>query len=260
MKKNLLFAAIMLFATTSIFAQSEQTVVIKEKGDGNERITVVEKIFHNEMLYDALPNLYYSYLDMRTSAFGPEANVPLRSSSFEWGLYNSTPVFITKGGHFGMSTGFGISNSYNFFTQDQVLRLDEERKAFFQSLNVYSSEEDHGPVNNFAHRSFLRYWSLRVPLMFQYQWKIQSTNTPMAIAAGAEFEWRFGVRSFARYGGAKHTITDNLDYNPIGFNALVSLVFDDSVIFFRMGLTDMFTVKDSSDIYQMAIGFGCKID
>ncbi len=264
MKRFTIFAAILLFATTSIFAQSEKTVIIKENKDGEEKVTVVERWFHNNKMVGALPDLYYSYLNLRDGAFGPEANIPLRSSSFEWGIYSVEPIFCTPGHHFGISSGFGISNAYNYFSHDIVLRVDADRDAYFQSLNAYSSEEGNGPTNNYAHRSFLRYWSLRVPVMLQLQWQIQ--NTPMALAAGAEVELRFGVRSFARYGGAKHKVTDNLDYNPWGVNALFSLNFDNSIIFFRMNLTEMFKVKDmvtpdtNIGLYQMAIGFGFKFD
>ena len=259
----------MLFATANIFAQTERTTVItKDKvvttttNDDDGSVTIVEKIFRNTTLHDPLPTLYYSYLNMYQSTFGPAANVPIRSSSFEWGFYFTSPVVHTWNNHFGISTGLGISNAYNFFSHDQVLNVDPERHAYFEPLNVYSSIDGHGPENNYAHRSFLRYWSLRLPVMLQLQWYLD--NSPMQIAAGAEFEWRFGMRSFARYGGAKHTISDNLDYSPIGFNILFSLVFDDAVIFFRSGLTDMLKINDlknnPTDMYQMSLGFGFNFD
>ena len=262
MKKHLLFAAFMLFATASVFAQkTERTIIIREGNDNDEKVTVIERIFSSK-LHQTLPDLYYGKLNMYSGPFGPEAHVPLRSSSFEWGTYNQHTIFVTKDNHFGMAWGLGISNSYNYFSHDRVLRLDDDGKAYFQSLNEYSSEDGNGPVNNYAHRSFLRYWSLRLPLMVQVQWEIN--DTPIAIAAGVEAEWRFGVRSFARYGGSKHTITSSLDYNPVGLNALFSISGDDGVIFARFGLTDFFSVKDNwddnSNIYQMAIGFGFNFD
>lgn len=261
MKKQFFLAAL-LFLSAGIFAQStsrsvsqsEKITIVRSNDDCDEKITIVNRIFHNVKLVDPLPDLYYSYLNMMTGTFGLEANIPLRSSSFEWGFYSTTPVFCTRDGHFGMATGFGISNAYNFFTHDKVLKVDDNREAYIESLNVYSSIEGHGPANNFAHRSYLRYWSLRLPVMFEFQWRIN--GTPLALAAGCELEWRFGMRSFARYGGAKHTITDSLNYSPIGFNALFSFVFKDTVIFFRSGLTEMLNVKDCGDIYQMSIGFG----
>ena len=262
MKKFTILAALMLLATAGLFAQkSEKTIIIREGNDGDEKVTIVEKIFSCK-LHQTLPDLYYGKLNMYNGPFGPEAHVSLRSSSFEWGAYNQHTIFITKDSHFGMSWGLGISNSYNYFSHDLVLRLDENNKACFQSLWDYSGEPDNGPQNHYAHRSFLRYWSLRLPLLMQVQWEIN--DTPLAIAAGVEAEWRFGVRSFARYGGSKHTITNSLDYNPVGLNALFSIAGDDGVIFARFGLTDFFSVKDNwgdySNMYQMSIGFGFNFD
>lgn len=262
MKKHLLFAAFMLFATASLFAQkTEKTVIIREGKEGDAKVTVIEKIFKSE-LHQTLPDLYYGYLNLLSGSFGPEAYVPLRSSSFEWGTYNQHTIFMEKSGHFGMSWGLGISNSYNYFSHDVVLRKNDDGKAYFQLLDDYSQLEGNGPRNAYAHRSFLRYWSLRLPIMMQVQWDIN--GTPLAVAAGVEAEWRFGVRSFARYGGAKHTITDALDYSPVGLNAIVSLAGDDGVIFARFGLTDFFGVYDTrgnySNMYQMTIGFGFNFD
>ena len=262
MKKSTLFAVFMLFATASVFAQkSDKTIIIREGHDGDEKVTIVEKIFTSK-LHQTLPDLYYGYLGLNTGSFGPGANIPTRSSSFEWGTYNQHTIFITKGGHFGMNYGLGISNSYNFFDHDMVLRKDADGKAYFQLLNEYSSENGNGPVNNYAHRSFLRYWSLRLPILLQVQGEIN--GTPIALAAGVEGEWRFGVRSFARYGGSKHTITNSLDYSPIGVNALFALSAGDLILFSRFGLTDFFNVKDTNgnykDMYQMTIGIGLNFD
>jgi hypothetical protein len=269
MKRHLLLAAVMLLATANIFAQTETTTVITNdrvvttttKGDDGS-VTIVERVFRNRNMHDPLPTLYYSYLNMFDGTFGPTASVPIRSSSFEWGFYFTSPVVHTWNNHFGISTGLGISNAYNFFSHNQVLNTDPDHLAYFEPLIDYSSVDAHGPANNDAHRSFLRYWSLRLPVMLQLQWNLD--NAPMQIAAGAEFEWRFGMRSFARYGGAKHTISDNLDYSPVGFNILFSLVFDNAVIFFRSGLTDMMKIKDlnghNTNVYQMSLGFGFNFD
>ena len=261
MKKHLLIAALMLFASASVFAQKSEKTVIVKNHDGKEKVTIVEKLLNDELL-DPLPDLYYSHLNIREGVFGAEANVPLRSSSFEWGIYSMDQVFCTKGGHFGLTSGFGISNSYNFFDHNTVLRVDENNDAYFQPLITYSSEEGYGPATNFAHRSFLRYWSFRLPVMIQGQWLIN--NVPLVVAAGAEIELRCGMRSFAKYGGSKHTISDNLKYEQWGLNALFSVRADNTVLFVRVGLTNMLTITDASgkkiDMCQASLGLGFNID
>ena len=261
MKKHLLFAAFMLLATAGLFAQTEKTVIIRQNNDGDENVTIIKRVFQSK-LHQTLPEWYYGNLNMYSGQFGPEANLPLRSSSFEWGTYNQHTLFMERSGHFGMSWGVGLSNSYNYFSHNVVLRLDSEGKAYFQLLDDYSQENGNGPRNANAHRTFLRYWSLRLPILLQVQ--IDVNNTPVALAAGVEGEWRFGVRSFARYGGSKHTITNSLDYSPIGLNALFAFSAGDFVLFTRFGLTDFFNVKDTKgeykDMYQMTIGIGFNFD
>ena len=264
MKKLTILAAFMLLATASVIAQTEKTtVIIKETDEGKETTTIVEKFFTSR-LQQTLPDLYYGYLNLCNEPFGPEANIPLRSSAFEWGTYNQHTIFCTKGGHFGMTWGFGISNSYNLFSHDVVLRTDSEdgNKAIFESLWNYSNKDGYGPDNHYAHRSYLRYWSLRLPLMLQTQCNVN--GTPLALAAGVEAEWRFGVRSFARYGGSKHSIASNFDYNPLSLNAIVSLAGDDGVLFARVGLTEFMQAYDNDynfkDLYQITIGFGFNFD
>lgn len=264
MKRLTLLSVFLLLATAGVFAQSEVTTVTITKDNGNgekETKTFVERLI-NDQLYDPLPDLYYSYLDMRDGAFGQQANVPLRSSSFEWGFYSMDQIFCTENGRFGMTSGLGLSNSYNYFTHDQVLKLNEDGVACFQNLLDYSQEDGNGPVSGSAYRTFLRYWSLRLPMMFQFQWIVG--NKPVSLALGAEFELRFGVRSFARYGGSKHTISSNLNYEPVGFNALASFRADDAIVFVRFGLTDMLSIIDTNgnkiDACQMAIGFGFNLD
>ena len=260
MKKFTILAVFMLLATIGVFAQSKTTVIIKED-DGTT--TFVERWTHDK-IHSPLPSWYYAFLNMFQSPFGPSADVPLRSSqiftSFEWGTYGTHSVYATHNSRFGISTGLGLSNSYNFFSKDKVLRIDDDRNAYFQSLYDYSSETNNGPVSFTAYRSYLRYWSLRLPVMFQLQWdNIGPEKETLVFAIGAELEWRFAARSFARY-GSKHLITDDLNYNGIGCNALCSVGFDNISLFLRTGLTDMLSIKDGDNLYQFSLGIGFTFD
>ena len=72
MKRFTILAAFMLFATASVFAQREKTIIIRENNDGDEKVTIVEKVFQSR-LHQTLPDLYYGYLNMYNGTFGPEA-------------------------------------------------------------------------------------------------------------------------------------------------------------------------------------------
>jgi|GEM_PF-1335119 len=212
----------------------------------------------NNRLQQPLPKLYFAHLEMTDGFFGHSADgMHQRPSSFEWGHYSSTTIFCTKGGHFGMATGLGISNSYNYFSHDVVFKPEGNNSVVFQPLSEYSLENG-GQEFTHAHRSFLRYWSLRLPLTMQLQFNVN--HGYLTFSAGAELEWRFGVRSFARYGGSKHTISKDLDYNPIGLNALFQVGYSSVIVFTRMGVTQMFNNQDIMDIYQLSVGIGWNFD
>lgn len=212
----------------------------------------------NKDLHQALPSLYFAHIEMLDGAFGSFAgDMHQRPSSWEWGIYSPTTIYCTENGRFGFATGWGISNSYNYFQHDWVLAMVDNNSEFM-TLHDYSSEEGHGPVNDLAHRTFLRYWSLRIPATMQLQFVINRSY--LTFSAGAELEWRIGVRSFARYGGLKHTVSDNLDYNPIGVNAMFQVGYEGVILFARTNLTDFFNSKNLDDKHQLAVGIGFNFD
>jgi len=206
-------------------------------------------------LAQPFPHLYFSHLEFSDGAFGGFIDMHNRPASFEWGHYSPVTIFCTKGGHFGMATGLGISNSYNFLYGDYVMIMDDG-KIKIETLSDYTN----GQFNK-AKKSYLRYWSLRLPLTAQLQWKLGRDY--MTLSAGAELEWRFGMRSFARYDGAKRTISDDLNYNAIGCNALLQVGYGGCLVFGRVGLIDMFTLEKQNPVWdacQISIGIGYNFD
>lgn len=206
----------------------------------------------NHDLKAPLPHLYFAHLEMTDGSFGTFAQMHQRSSSFEWGMYSPTTIYCTEDGHFGFATALGFSNSYHFFSNDYVMAM-QDGNATMMTLSDYTGGQYTG-----TGKSFLRYWSLRVPLMMQVQFNVN--RSPLTFSAGAEVEWRFWARSFARYDGAKHKISDDLDYNAIGLNALFQVGYDGFILFTRMGLTEMFNSKNLNDIYQLTVGIGFNFD
>lgn len=205
-------------------------------------------------LKQPLPSLYFSHLEFSNSD-GTLIDMHNRPSSFEWGGYSPITILCTKGGHFGVSTGFGISNSYNFLYGDYVMMMDKG-KVKIEELSVYTE----GRFEK-ANKSFLRYWSLRLPVMSQLQWKVGREY--LSISAGAELEWRFWMRSFARYDGAKRTISDDLNYRAIGCNALLQIGYGGCIVFGRIGLTELFTLEEQNPVWnacQVSVGIGYNFD
>lgn len=218
----------------------------------NTTVVKTKSRWFNHDLKNPFPHLYFAHLEMTDGSFGTFAQIHQRSSSFEWGMYSPTTIFCTKDGHFGMATALGFSNSYNFFNHDYVMAM-QDGDATMMTLSDYT-EGQHTSTG----KSFLRYWSLRIPLSMQLQFNV--CRSPLTFSAGAELEWRFWVRSFARYDGAKHKISDDLDYNAIGLNALFQVGYNGIIVFTRMGLTEMFNSHNLKDIYQLSVGIGFNFD
>lgn len=235
-------------------------VTIKVPFSGGKEITyhdgdsvVIEKSCRkrsHRRLSQTLPILYFNYINIADGAFGAKTNlIPQRPVSIEWGMYLPVTIFKTgKKTVFGMATGLGFSNSYNHFDTRYVLKNDVTGKA-----NIFTLAEHTDGRFVDASKSYLRYWSFRLPLTMQLQWKVGKRS--LSVSAGAEVEWRFGMRSFAKYDGAKRNIEDKLNYKPFGCNALFQVGYGGVILFTRFGLTDMFG-SEAFKANQFTAGIG----
>lgn len=236
---------------------NERTMTIKMPFGGKETYTydgmTVKKSSrkHRRHLEQQLPILYFNYMNISNGDFGSSSPyIEQRPVSFEWGMYKPMTIFSTGNRTvFGMATGFGFSNSYNQFDTKYVMAKNENGDMAMRTL----AEHTAGQFDD-ASKSYLRYWSFRLPLTMQLQWKVG--GEPLTVSAGAEVEWRVGMRSFAKYDGAKRTICDKVNYNPFGCNAIVQVGYAGVIIFSRMGLTDMFDSPNLGSAYQFTAGIG----
>lgn len=236
---------------------NERTMTIKMPFGGKETYTydgmTVKKSSrkHRRHLEQQLPILYFNYMNISNGDFGSSSPyIEQRPVSFEWGMYFPMTIFSTGNRTvFGMATGLGFSNSYNQFDTKYVMAKDENGDMEMKTLADHTA----GQFDD-ASKSYLRYWSFRLPLTMQLQWKVG--GEPLTVSAGAEVEWRVGMRSFAKYDGAKRTICDKVNYNPFGCNAIVQVGYAGVIIFSRMGLTDMFDSPNLGSAYQFTAGIG----
>ncbi|MBP9995450.1 MAG: hypothetical protein KBT67_11055 [bacterium] len=224
----------------------------KEKDvEGNDSVSAKKSTRNHPRLRQKLPILYFNYMNISNGDFGSSSPyIEQRPVSFEWGMYKPMTIFsVGNRTVFGMATGFGFSNSYNQFDTKYVMAKNENGDMAMRTL----AEHTAGQFDD-ASKSYLRYWSFRLPLTMQLQWKVG--GEPLTVSAGAEVEWRVGMRSFAKYDGAKRTICDKVNYNPFGCNAIVQVGYAGVIIFSRMGLTDMFDSPNLGSAYQFTAGIG----
>ena len=240
---------------------NESDVIVLEKSLDNyakeleDNVKKTKKTYKINTFYANYPSIYYAYSQMYDNPWNlASKSISQRPISFEWGSYLfSTAMCYNKSRTLGLTAAIGFSNTYNYLNNKMVLASDNGIPYVYDFDNsgeiIPSEFNDRSSVD----KSFIRYWSVRLPISVQIQWRLGYNK--MALSAGPEFEWRFAMRSFARYDGSKHTLSKDLNYNPLGINALVALSYDDVVIFGRMGLTSMFASELNTFQFNIGLGF-----
>lgn len=225
----------------------KQNVVVKETEDNQKQYKI--KCFN-----PAYPNIYYSFSQMYDDSFMFESSAfSQRPNSFEWGMYLfDQELCYNKSRTLGLVTALGISNTYNFFNNKTVFATDNGT-PYIYNFNDGGEIVPEGMSNRtYVDKSYLRYWSLRLPVSLQIQWRL--SYKVMALSVGPELEWRFGMRSKVKYDGEKHVVANDINYNPLGVNILTTLKFQDFILFGRFGLTKMF--GSTLNAVPFYVGFG----
>lgn len=211
------------------------------------------------------PTIYYAYSMMvgypMTQSLNYYASMT-RSNSFEWGSYLiQYDIWHNKQNTIGLTTALGFSNAY-YYSYYILGTTTTENSNNFTYFYHPGNLADNNPIPDGMPYTFVpttitggyfRYWSLRMPVSFQTQWRVG--NNKMAFSIGAEIEWRFAMKSFAYLDNSKYMIADNLAYDPFGVNALAVISFKDFVIIGRAGLTYLFN-QHNSCIRTMPVNIG----
>ena len=200
-----------------------------------------------------LPAIYFGFSQLNpTGTLNTTEALSQKSTSYEWGMYLfSWNGDFTNDHKFGCSLNLGFSRTSIRFRDNNALLKNENGELFFDNYNP-EVELD---------KSWLRYWSIRMPLMVGYQ----SRNAKFSLSAGAELEWRLGALSRVKYNGSKHTVVNDPDIEALGVNLLFCAGFKDFCVIGRLGVTDLMKLKYSSRThgqdfglapFMIGVGFG----
>ncbi len=213
------------------------------------------------------PNIYYAYSAMIGFPFSDYSlNFNLqKANSFEWGMYLfQYDICHNKRKTIGLTTALGFSNTYFFSSYILGTTTNDNSSNYTYFYRPNDSGEEGNPIPdglsdvNALEKfddGYYRYWSLRLPVSVQFQWRVGGNR--MAFSFGPEFEWRFAMKSFTYLNNDKLTVSNNLAYNPFGVNALAMLNFKNLVIFGRTGLTHLFNQDNSHiNVTPFNIGIG----
>ena len=172
--------------------------------------------------------------------------VPLNEAkSWEWGVMLPLDgVAIGHSNHFGVGTAFGFGRTtYKFANTNCFLTDPSTRTTYF------------GETGDDWNETWLRYWTLRVPVMLEYS----TSHDGFFVGVGPELEYRFAPSSRGRADGMKKSavITQDLDFHPLGVNLLGQIGFGDFSVMARASLIELFAHSTyNTEVMPVSIVFG----
>lgn len=219
-------------------------------GRSIERTTIVSVPFvkkrKNIYAFDPhYPTVYFGFNKLGGKTFRYSTEVPqIASKSWEWGInFFTGGIAITNDNHWGVTSAFGIAR--------MVYKLDNNYG--FEKIDGITVYKPAAEGINYQ-KSWLRYWAFRLPVSLEWQTKFGSRRA--FIAAGPELEWRVGIKSRAKYNGDKHTLSSNLNANPLGVNLLLQAGYSNFAINARFALTPLFEKNKGPELYPASLGIG----
>ena len=194
--------------------------------------------------------IYLGWTELSSSDFDLNA-----ASSWEWGFSLFDFHAWNRRETFGVSSHLILSRSSYRLRGDDAFHLADDGDVIID--DVLKTRTDN-PISYSKQR--LIHWSWRVPVMLNFQTRHRWGQSPFRVSTGAEFELRHHIRSRAKVGSDKkyYLCRRDMNINPIGCSALVSIGTDDFSIFGRYLLTDYFksnTRNIQAEAFMVGINF-----
>ena len=265
----------------TIVESHSDTILIK-RGDKNLRIKIYEEMTDGErprseeifsgVYVDYLDEEQNSFLDMlpfvpqkkksnnfdahypffylafgrgADNAFSYSSRYPQRrGKSIDWGfnIYNSE-IQLDKKSNWGLTWAVGFAYSRYAFDINSALEKVDGNVVWLPAAEGVDYQ-----------KSWMRYWSFRVPICLEWQKKVRKHD--FYLAAGPEVELRFAMKSKVKYDGHEHTLTNNPNGNVLGANLMVQAGYGCLSFIGRFGLTPLMDKKRAPQLYHSSIGFG----
>ncbi len=213
-----------------------------------QRFTIAVPFVKKKNKYSFEPHaagLYLGYSSLYGNrSFGDANNLSLNASrSWEIGinLFEGS-LALTRDRHWAITTALGWGyTSY---------RLDSN--SAFQEIDGVTVNVP-APDGATFDKSRLRYNFLRLPIAIEWQQRVNG-HGPIFLSAGAEVEWRYGIKSKAKVNGDSKTIDSGLNARPLGINLLVQGGFSNIGAYARYATSSMFEKNKGPELYPFSFG------
>ena len=200
---------------------------------------------------DHIPDIYYGISTLAGGVGGFKSSSALHAKSSY-----SCDVGITS---FGMAFPF---NSVHTFGVTTALQVGYKRHSLQKNYSLYNTDGRTevvflGDEEN-TKKTYMSYWYLRVPLIFEWQKHIGGTEAFAGM--GVSLEYRFAEHSRFK-GGASGTVTPtgDLNMNPVGLNLEAQIGYSRFTMSMRTALTPLMNTSVAPRCFPVSFSMGYKL-
>lgn len=200
---------------------------------------------------DHIPEFYYGISPLAGSVGGFNGGDRLHAkagSSYEWGL-----TVFGMGAPFNSAHTFGVTTALSW---GYVRHNFNKRYAMFNvggRTEVLPLDDDEG-----AKKSYISYWYLRVPVIFEWQQRLNGNEVYAGLGVSVEYRNREHSR-FKKGKSGTVTPSDDLNMNPVGLNLEAHVGYDGFVLGLRTALTPLLNTSSAPRCYPVSMTLGIKL-
>ncbi len=103
-------------------------------------------------------------------------------------------------------------------------------------------------------KSYISYAVARLPVMLE--WQRRTRRGDLYVAGGASIEMRWNDHSRYRTDAGKHTVTDDINLNPLGLNLELRAGYGFLMVYGRAALTPLLKTSFAPECYPVGFGIG----
>ena len=221
-------------------------------GNREEKRVYVKSIFFPDLVTKKpciahYPILFLGINTLGGSVMSPGGSTGMHSrdsKSWEWGL-TLTQAAFRLAGNTAINVSLNIGQVHHHFQGNYVLATSDG-KTF---MRVIEDAE--------VKKSYVSYATIRVPIIFEWQNRINHKSVFAGI--GASLEYR--TNDYSRYfiGKKKYTSAHDINIAPLGVNMEAYMGVGPIVIYGRAGLTPLLKKSNAPECYTFAAGIGFTI-
>ena len=190
------------------------------------------------------PLFYIGFHQLPGSIMGGGGNAEMHtrgSKSWEWGVTLLQMSFgLTRS--LAVTSAVSMGKVHNHFQGDYVLTTED-------GVTSMSRVEGGG-----VRKSYISYAVARLPVMLE--WQRSTRRGDLYVAGGASIEMRWNDHSRYRTEAGKHTVTDDINLNPLGLNLEVRAGYGFLMVYGRAALTPLLKTSFAPECYPVSFGIG----